>query len=476
MVTSENKVVLSSGRFSGTSRDQLRKAFEAFKASAQKDRLVLHFHGGLVSLADGEAIAARLLPVYRDQGLGYPLFTLWESGIWEVLRNNWREVAEQDIFSRLVERVLQFVWGKLDQTPGEKGLAVELPTRFDVQAKMQEARAGKEPLVERHEEAEALDPDLSPLEEEQFKNLLATDPVLAQAGSRMTKEELTEFSPQLQQDIEAARKAQAPGEKGLIESAMLIRAGVRILGRCFKRFADKRHHGVYTTVVEEVARELKGELIGGVVWKHMKKDTADSFAGAPDTYGGSAILEEIGNLHATGFRPRIVLVGHSTGAVYICYLLLAAKKALPEDVKFDVVFLAPACTFKLLDETLSTAGSRIGAFRSFGMEDAIEIADELVPPLYLRSLLYFVSGLVEDEVDIPLVGMKRFHSGTAPFDQGAFPDIARVRERLHPIPNAWLWSKSEVGPGLSTLSVHHGDFDNDKLTLASVAHCISKGF
>jgi hypothetical protein len=220
MVTSENKVILSSGRFSGTSRDQLGKAFEAFKASPQKDRLVLHFHGGLVSLTDAEGIAARMLPIYRDQGLGFPLFVLWESGIWEVLRNNWREIAEQDIFPRLVERVLQFIWGKLDQAPGEKGAAVDLPDRFQVQAKMQEARGGKEPLRERNAEAATLDPDLTPAEEEQFRTLLATDQVLAQAGSRMTKAELTEFSPDLQRDIEASRKAQVPGERGLIESAI----------------------------------------------------------------------------------------------------------------------------------------------------------------------------------------------------------------------------------------------------------------
>jgi hypothetical protein len=476
MVPSDYKVILSSGRFSGTSRAQLASAVEKFRNSQQRDRLILHFHGGLVSLSAAEDIATRLLPLYRDQGLGYPLFAMWESGLWEVLRNNWQEIVKQDVFPRLVERVLQFVIGKLDQKPGERGTSVDLPTRFEVQAKMQEARAGKEPLVERHDEAEKLDENLSPAEERQFTELLQSDTVLAEAASRISREELTELAPDMQKDAEQARAAQAPGDKAIIETALLVRAGLRVLVRCLKRFANKRHHGVYTTVVEEVAREIKGDLIGGIIWKHMKKDTADSFSGAADTYGGSAILEEIGKLYAAGSKPRIVLVGHSTGAVYICYLLQAAQKVLPADVKFDVVFLAPACTFKLFDETLSAAGGRIGAFRSFGMEDEVEIADQLFPPLYLRSLLYFVSGLVEDELDSPLVGMKRYHGATAPFDASAFPDIDRVLTRLKTIPRAWLWSKSESGFGLNTTSIHHGDFDDDEKTLASVAYCIAKGF
>jgi hypothetical protein len=476
MVTSENKIILSSGRFSGTSRDQLTKAFDAFRASPQKDRLVLHFHGGLVSLSDAEAIATRLLPLYRDKGLAYPLFTLWESGAWEVLRNNWQEIVEQDVFPRLVERVLQFVWGKLDQAPSEKGLKVELPPRDEVQAELQKARVGQEPLAERRDEAETLAPALTDAEERQFSELLAADPVLAPAASRMVKEERTEFSPEIQRDIAQARKTTDPNEKGLIESAMLVRAGLRILGRCLKRFATKRHHGIYTTVVEEVAREIKGDLIGGVIWKHMKKDTADSFAGPAGTYGGSAILEEIGRLDAASARPRIVLVGHSTGAVYICYFLQAAHKVLPPEVKFDVVFLAPACSFKLLDETLTAAGGRLGAFRSFGMQDDVEIADQLFAPVYLRSLLYFVSGLVEVEVDLPLVGMARYHSGTAPFSADAFPEIARVRKRLEKLASAWLWSQTEIGDGLNTTSIHHADFDDDEKTLASVAYCVAEGF
>jgi len=80
---------------------------------------------------------------------------------------------------------------------------------------------------------------------------------------------------------------------------------------------------------------------------------------------------------------------------------------LPE-AEFDVIFLAPAVTYDQFDATLANHQSRIAHFRSFGMTDDWEIADRLLPVVYPRSLLYFVSGLLEETIDEPLVGMERF--------------------------------------------------------------------
>ncbi len=474
MVTSRHKLVLSSGRFSGTSREQLAAAFDAFRESPQKDRLVLHFHGGLVSEADAEAIAARLLPVYRDRGGGYPLFTIWQAGLGETLRNNWREIVAEDVFPRLVERVTQFVWGKLDRAPGEKGARLALPSRFAVEDEIRLAEAGEEPLAGRETEAANIDPDLTPAERDQFAELLRTDTVLAQAADRLLAEEAVELAPELEKEAARARAARVPEEKGLIETAMLVGAGLRILGRTLGRLRSRRDHGIYTTIVEETARELRGDLVGGIIWRNMKKDTADSFDGPADRFGGSALLEEIGRLHADGHRPRILLVGHSTGAVYICHLLNAAAERLPPEARFEVVFLAPACSFALMRDTVARAGDRVAAFRSFGMEDRLEKRDRLFPPFYLRSLLYFVSGVVESEVDLPLVGMKRYHGGD-PFTRDAFPEIAAVLDFAERFPAPWLWSIADAGPGLRTEAAKHGDFDNDPATLDSVVRILAAG-
>jgi hypothetical protein len=468
-------MILSSGRFSNTSRSQLTSAFDTFAGSKQKDALVVHFHGGLVSESSAEDIASRLYPIYRDAG-GYPLFVIWQTGLGETLNNNFQEIIKEDVFPVLVERALQFITGKLDQSPNEKGGEVELPTRFAVEGEIKHKQAtGEEPFADREAETTSLDAELAPAERAQFEALLAGDETLASAALKLNREDAPELNPTLEAELDKARAAGEPGEKGLISTATLVAAGVRILARALKRFASRHEHGIYTTVIEEVMRELKGDLVGGVIWKHMKKDTADSFDGPSDTHGGTALLEEINRIWQAGHKPRLVLVGHSAGSVYICHLLEKAATTLPADIRFEVVFLAPGCSFKVLDHALTVAGTRIAAFRSFGMEDELEKHDAIFPPFYMRSLLYFVSGVTEEAVDLPLVGMKRYHSGNPPFDAAAAPEIAQVRDRLAMFPEPWIWSEKKGGAGLSTLAHRHGDFDNDVTTLESVAHFISQG-
>lgn len=470
MVSSLHKMVLSSGRFSGTDRGQLKAAFDAFNASPEGGRLVVHFHGGLVNQSNAEALADRLLPLYQGTG-AHPLFVEWQSGILETLRNNWAEIVQEDIVPALIERVLQFVIGKLDQEPGEKGGDVDLPSRFAIQNEIQQKQAlGEEAFAEREDEAAGLDAELSPAEELQLKSLLEDDTAVAAAAMKFSRPGAPELTPTLEAELASARAKTDPAEKGLFSTAAFVAAGLRVVGRVLWRFVNGRHHGIYTTVVEEVVRELKGDLIGGVIWKHMKKDTSDSFAGPGNTHGGTALIEELDRTWQAGSRPRIVLVGHSAGAIYIANLLKKVG-SLPGDMRFEVVLLAPACDFQLLDCGLAAAGARIASVRSFAMCDELEKKDRLFPPLYPRSLLYFVSGVVETSVDLPLVGMQRFHSG---FD-AEYPEIKRVLDHAASHDKPWIWSKSELGPGLNTLAVEHGDFDDDEATMASVAHLVSGG-
>jgi hypothetical protein len=474
MVSSKHKMILSSGRFSGTSRQQLTAAFDELAASENRDTLVIHFHGGLVSEKSGEEIAGRLLPVYQNAG-GYPFFILWQSGLIETIRNNWREMIGEDVFSILVEKVMQFVLGKLDQTPGEKGLEVELPSSLEVRDEIEAKQAaGDVPYAERDVEAGNLDEDLTPAERAQFEELLGSDAAFVSAAAELGREDAPELSPALEAGLAEAQAA-APGEKGLVSATTLATIGVHILARVVKRLARRSDHGIYTTVVEEVARELKGDLIGGLLWKHIKKDTQDTFDGPGDTHGGTALLEEIDRLWQAGGRPRIVLIGHSAGSIYICNLLKKAAEELPPEIRFEVIFLAPGCSFELLDETIQEAGERISAFRSFGMADGLETHDAILPPVYLYSLLYCVSGLFEEKVDLPLVGMQRYQGGATSFDPGQFPEIKRVLKKTALFPQPWVWSESAAGDGLNTASHSHGAFDNDENTLDSLAFLIGHG-
>jgi hypothetical protein len=475
MVSSKHKMILSSGRFSGTSRQQLTAAFDALATSPVQDTLVIHFHGGLVSEKSGEDIAERLLPLYQGAG-GYPFFVLWQSGLFETVKNNWREMIGENIFSLLVEKVMQFVLGKLDQAPGEKGFEVELPSSLEVRDEIEAKQAsGEAPYADRDNETKDLDGDLTPAEQAQFEAMLSSDAAFISAATELSRDDAPELNPTLENELAQAEAGAAPGEKGLVSTTTLVTAGLRILARVVKRFAGRRDHGIYTTVVEEVARELKGDLIGGLLWMHIKKDTEDTFIGTSDTHGGVALLEEIGRIWQAGRQPRILLVGHSAGSIYICNLIKKAAEVLPKEIRFEVIFLAPGCSFHLLDETIKEAGDRIASFRSFGMADELETHDAILPPVYLYSLLYCVSGLFEEKVDLPLVGMQRYHGASTAFDPGQFPEIKRVLNRTADFPHPWVWSDSTVGPGLNTQSHSHGGFDNEDKTLESLAFLIGHG-
>ena len=43
-------------------------------------------------------------------------------------------------------------------------------------------------------------------------------------------------------------------------------------------------------------------------------------------------------------------------------------------------------------------------------------------------------------------------------------------------PDRRVWSKVDGGPGRASASEHHGDFDDDQQTLASLTHILERGF
>jgi hypothetical protein len=197
-----------------------------------------------------------------------------------------------------------------------------------------------------------------------------------------------------------------------------------------------------------VAREIGGDPIGRAVWGQMKEAGAKAFAGSEETHGGMALLSELRGLQQQDYKTRVVLVGHSAGAIFICELLRAvAKQERHPGLRFDVVFLAPACTFKLLDDTLELATNFVGSFRCFAMQDALEQADWVLRPIYTRSLLYFVSGLLEGEPDEPIVGMARFHTRKSPFEDHSFPGIRRTLDRLAVHSKGWIWAIADGDRG-----------------------------
>jgi hypothetical protein len=501
----------------------------------ERRHLVLHFHGGLVSRDAGLEIAGRLMDDYSpgpQQG-GYPVFYVWESGAWETIRNNLTELAGEPVFRQLLRKLAQYALERLggqelagfgtgrSVMPGSCGSreaevrqAFEalwarpspqtLPLRgMDALAAPAQARSA-DALLDEDEIRADLESDA------EFQRALATLPDLpattrsafAPAGA---VEHRSAFS-----ELAAAEFSKTSHSRGLVELAQVARFLIKVLRQVLKRRADGRDHGLYATCVEEAVRAFKLAGSGlhewgqALQWNRMKQDALDAFGPDPQVHAGTALLARLGAALRQGLAlKRITLVGHSTGAIYIAHWLAHSRDHLPAGLKHDVVFLAPAITHELFARTLAAHGDRIGGFRMFAMQDALERddqvwgSDEDLPGaqdwrryIYPSSLLYLVSGILEtrpgndgqpvDEADVPLLGMQRYLASEATYNAGrnpAFAGVDAVRAWLKVRPDAAVWSSTkDAAAGLDCTSADHGAFDNDAATRASLRHIVCHGF
>jgi hypothetical protein len=459
--------------------------------------VVIHFHGGLVPLESGLKIVERLLPRYQGAGAD-PLFFVWESGLLETLTNNFAEIAQEALFRLLWKRIAAIAERKLGQTTADRAAFV-LPARDTAPLEQAIDDALDRGELKRLVTGEPVvtGRDLSKLgdfERLSLENELLADPQLTLEAQRVSNSlrdpakvatELAARSPRVRgatrtlldpHALDRLVERPQPGYRGLLSTAKLVKGIVAVSARVIARFASDRHHGFHATVVEEILRELYLANMGEWVWDLMKQDTEDAFGADSNVCGGTALLESLQQAIDPERPPRITLVGHSTGAIYISNFIRKAVGLLPACQRFSVVFLAPAAKFEVTAATLDAYRDRIDSFRMFTMKDDLEREDPLVKVLYPHSLLYFICGVLEGAGDVPVVGMARFYDQDR-FPDEQFPDIATVRRYVEADAARVVWSVSEEGPvGRRSSARRHGDFDDDGPTLRSLEHILHTGF
>lgn len=488
---------LVDGRLAGTDAAQLDSIFKRIGDDAAGKHLVIHFHGGLVSRKSAHESGAVLFETYRGART-YPVFFVWNTNLGQILRHNLDEIVKEKAFRRLVLRVGQLMLGKLAEIalpPGARSAGDKLdpPSLKELPKDLE----GLQAELDAREKALPGDPttisELSEVQEEQAERELATDRVIQQEAERIAnglrdpaavKAEMgsrsgstvrgsteTLMSPSVLAEI--AAESADPGSRGIGTLITLARYGTKVLRAVVKRYRAGRHHGLYGTIVQEVLRALYADNAGIIVWNMMKNDTRDAFGDDPMAHGGTAFLRRLAENWPDG--GRVTLVGHSTGAVYIGRFLEAADDLLPPERKFDVVFLAAACSFPFIGERLDIFNRRVENIRAFGLSDQAERGYWEFPVLMNGSLLYFVSGVLEeDEADMPLVGMERYFSGAWPYEH---PQIAAVADYLDDSRRVWTGYADDPGPGRRSTAVKHGDFDDtDETTRLSLAHILQNGF
>jgi len=481
-----------------TTRAEAKRIVERAYAAGLPQGLVIHFHGGLVNTQAGLGIAANLAPRYLSAG-AYPLFFVWESGPIQTLKNNLGDILRDEVFQELVKKVGEWAVKQIGDafTTKGSGLATldEYKFRDDfdnwfagaeaappVPLDSPERRPGAARAAERSEDDLAADIESGLDNDQRFQQVMAGLYVASGRGPAAT----TKSGGPPAASVRALVDEQALDEmfppaggsgksRAILSWYQIAKFVARVVIAVVRRHWNKRDHGTYVTIVEEVLRAAYLSRVGEVVWRTMKKDTADAF-GTDPLGAGCALFEDLGELEKAGKTfSRITLIGHSTGAVYINNLIKYAAQKVP-NTRFNLILLAPASRSDEFADVLASHGNQIENFRMFTMSDEKESQDQLVSIIYPRSLLYFISGVLEGEPDVPIVGMNRFNINEEFFNDTDFKPVADVRKWLALGKSRCVWSVVSGGDGLNSESCHHGDFDNDEATIVSVLHSISKGY
>ena len=221
-----------------------------------------------------------------------------------------------------------------------------------------------------------------------------------------------------------------------------------------------------------------GLYTGGRMWSYMKWVVDQSMRidsawpespgellreGAP---GGLSLAQALrsyldGERAAKRPVPRVVLIGHSTGAIFLTKFVRAWNRDYPADpTTFEVVFMAPAIRYddflRLNEPSFDVNAAafhapidRITKFRIFTMTDSVErkatenditsivhfvtkkprnpaVGFNFGNVVYRPSLLYAISGILEDHPDTPILGLARFRDTPIVNYPNAIDDVGAV--------------------------------------------------
>jgi len=192
--------------------------------------------------------------------------------------------------------------------------------------------------------------------------------------------------------------------------------------------------------------EVSTRIPGRGLWREMKYGSRQPFRSK--RRGGMQTLEAFRKVLTATHGKQLHLVGHSTGGIFLAYLIKALHKSFEGVDVESCSLLAPASTVDLFNtHYLPRLGSSIRKMRVYSLSKKLEL-DDNVALVYRKSLLYLVSRAFEEQREAPLLGMKRYSDDITP------PTGADLE---------FIYSKTS-----RTRSTSHGGFDNDPDTMNDI--------
>ncbi|MDH3694420.1 MAG: peptidase C1, partial [Gammaproteobacteria bacterium] len=257
---------------------------------------------------------------------------------------------------------------------------------------------------------------------------------------------------------------------------------IRAMAPVFKKNRIYPYHFMYDTGLAEEIKDiisrklgLARERVGGIsnwtdvfiekalrapgrsVWREMKFGAISPFD-EEHRAGWQTLALLIGRLLTSHHPKKVHLVGHSTGALLLAYLLEALEILTPGLRMQSVSLMAPASTIELYRShyhPLLRVEKRffgINKMVVYNLTDELEQKDS-VAKLYRKSLLYLVSRAFEEDTPEALLGMQRY---STLLDR-------RVGKTVD-----FVYSHGSTDRSVRSAASTHGGFDNDPLTLNDI--------
>ncbi len=455
--------------------------FDDLQAKDQK-KILLYFHGGLVGEEDAMSSAILITEKLINETDVHPIAFIWETDLLSTIKQNLGNITSSDFFKKLLEKVIKVAGDKLgldvNTLVGKRGIGNL--TDAEIQLELQ-----KEAPFENYTQNAAtrsvniLSGDDNTLRDEieaSIQDEIAGDPDFSSALiASLTPAQLHLIN---QDKVISVPR---PGQRGILSLAKIITAAITVIFKVIKRFVNKRDHGFYPTVMEEIFREVYIADIGTTLWGFMKTKANDMWLPDPagttglDQHAGRYLLSQLKTYSGANPGVTIDLVGHSAGAIAICNFLREFLDMGIDAKVRNIIFMAPACRSDLFADTIGQHPDAFQNFRMFTMSDQYECLDRCVPYVYTRSLLYMISGILEkDEFDAYILGMQRYLSGNPPY--AADPKLQANINFMAAPPNRIVYAVTAAGaaPGLQCTAQHHGDFHDDQyLTMDSIVYILN---
>lgn len=438
------------------------------------ERLLVYFHGGLVSEASGMGSAEVMRTSFADApSKTHAVTFVWETGLWETIVENLSSKSNDNQFRKVLNFVIKLIGKKsgIDSRGGGETLDT---------ATIETEKLKEYPFAELNE---------------QLKN--TTDQGSRGGGILFDEEDEVGFLADLKKDSDSMIRAEdemadeeievaATDSDGGDSKGLLLTIGTLVAKIAFavlKRYAKETHHDFYPTVVEETFRKLYIDRIGKWGWSEMKEKAQEMFAdneglSGDDLHAGTYFLKLLEahyqKRQTAGKKFTIELVGHSAGSIAICNMLAATSENFKELKYNNVVFLAPACRTDLFIAKGIPAKENgvFKKFKMFTMQEQYEKKDYCVRYLYTYSLLYLVSGLFEDETDAKIMGLHEQFKAEDRYSK--FEELKVINKFITSNKLALSKDIENADNSMWTDSLRHGDFDNNSATLKSILSTINR--